>query len=79
MVRESDDGEFKGSASACWHSSAQGLLSETYLEAHRIVKMTKSEDDVSGAGELSAEELKQIAGERPPAQVGSWVPSELSS
>lgn len=44
---------------------AQGLLSETYLEAHRVVKMTKSEDDVSGAGELSAEELKQIAGEAP--------------
>ncbi|XP_021078289.1 DNA replication licensing factor MCM7 isoform X1 [Mus pahari] len=42
---------------------AQGLLSETYLEAHRIVKMTKSEDDVSGAGELSTEELKQIAEE----------------
>ncbi|XP_021017552.1 DNA replication licensing factor MCM7 isoform X1 [Mus caroli] len=42
---------------------AQGLLSETYLEAHWIVKMTKSEDDVSGAGELSSEELKQIAEE----------------
>nr|XP_042124137.1 DNA replication licensing factor MCM7 isoform X2 [Peromyscus maniculatus bairdii] len=41
---------------------AQGLLSETFLEAHRIVKMTKSEDDVAGAGELSREELKQIAG-----------------
>lgn len=27
--------------------------------------MTKSEDGVSGAGELSAEELKQIAGEGP--------------
>ncbi|KAM7331754.1 hypothetical protein ACRRTK_008462 [Alexandromys fortis] len=43
---------------------AQGLLSETFLEAHRIVKMTKSEDDAAGAGELSREELKQIAGER---------------
>ncbi|XP_058425165.1 DNA replication licensing factor MCM7 isoform X3 [Diceros bicornis minor] len=41
----------------------QGLLSETYLEAHRIVKMNKSEDDESGAGELSREELRQIAEE----------------
>uniref|UniRef100_A0A2I3GVF1 DNA replication licensing factor MCM7 n=1 Tax=Nomascus leucogenys TaxID=61853 RepID=A0A2I3GVF1_NOMLE len=39
----------------------QGLLSETYLEAHRIVKMNKSEDDESGTGELSREELRQIA------------------
>lgn len=41
----------------------KGLLSETYLEAHRIVKMNKSEDDESGAGELSREELRHIAGE----------------
>lgn len=41
----------------------KGLLSETYLEAHRIVKMSKSEEDESGAGELSREELRQIAGE----------------
>ncbi|XP_007954015.2 DNA replication licensing factor MCM7 [Orycteropus afer afer] len=41
----------------------KGLLSETYLEAHRIVKMNKSEDDEAGAGELSREELRQIAEE----------------
>lgn len=41
----------------------QGLLSETYLEAHRIVKMSKSEEDESGAGELTREELRQITGE----------------
>ncbi|XP_036267235.2 DNA replication licensing factor MCM7 isoform X3 [Pipistrellus kuhlii] len=41
----------------------QGLLSETYLEAHRIVKMSKSEDDECGSGELSREELRQIAEE----------------
>ncbi|XP_045316516.1 DNA replication licensing factor MCM7 isoform X1 [Leopardus geoffroyi] len=43
----------------------QGLLSETYLEAHRVVKMSKSEDDESAAGELSREELRRIAGEGP--------------
>lgn len=42
---------------------SKGLLSETYLEAHRIVKMNKSEDDEVGTGELSREELRQIAGE----------------
>uniref|UniRef100_A0ABI0P222 DNA replication licensing factor MCM7 n=1 Tax=Bos taurus TaxID=9913 RepID=A0ABI0P222_BOVIN len=41
----------------------QGLLSETYLEAHRIVKMSKSEEDESGAGELTREELRQITEE----------------
>ncbi|XP_025921527.1 DNA replication licensing factor MCM7 [Apteryx rowi] len=42
---------------------AQGLLSETYLEAHRIVKMNKSEEDEAGAGELTEEELRQITEE----------------
>uniref|UniRef100_A0A8I3MMX3 DNA replication licensing factor MCM7 n=2 Tax=Canis lupus familiaris TaxID=9615 RepID=A0A8I3MMX3_CANLF len=41
----------------------QGLLSETYLEAHRVVKMSKSEDDESAAVELSREELRQITEE----------------
>ncbi|EOA92910.1 DNA replication licensing factor MCM7, partial [Anas platyrhynchos] len=41
----------------------QGLLSETYLEAHHIVKMTKSEEDASGADELTEEELRQITEE----------------
>ncbi|XP_059980863.1 DNA replication licensing factor MCM7 isoform X2 [Lagenorhynchus albirostris] len=48
---------------AGFRQMVQGLLSETYLEAHRIVKMSKSEDDESGAGELSREELRQIAEE----------------
>lgn len=41
----------------------QGLLSETYLEAHRVVKMSKSEDDEAGVTQLSKEELRKIAGE----------------
>ena len=52
-----------GQAENFIHALAKGLLSETYLEAHRIVKMSKSEEDESGAGELSREELRQIAGE----------------
>ncbi|XP_078390033.1 DNA replication licensing factor MCM7 [Cetorhinus maximus] len=41
----------------------QGLLSETYLEAHRISQMNKTEDDELGAQELSEDELKQITEE----------------
>ncbi|NXX15712.1 MCM7 factor, partial [Podargus strigoides] len=41
----------------------QGLLSETYLEAHCIEKLNKSEEDEAGAGELSEEELRQITEE----------------
>ncbi|XP_074023945.1 DNA replication licensing factor MCM7, partial [Numenius arquata] len=41
---------------------AQGLLSETYLEAHCIVKMNKSEEEEE-AGDLSEEELRQITEE----------------
>ncbi|XP_033759982.1 DNA replication licensing factor mcm7-like [Pecten maximus] len=39
----------------------QGLLSETFLEAHRIVKMNKTEDDELGAEELSEDEIKKVA------------------
>ncbi|XP_078057032.1 DNA replication licensing factor MCM7 [Mustelus asterias] len=41
----------------------QGLLSETYLEAHRISQMNKTEDDELGTQELSEKELKQITEE----------------
>ncbi|XP_038642652.1 LOW QUALITY PROTEIN: DNA replication licensing factor MCM7, partial [Scyliorhinus canicula] len=41
----------------------QGLLSETYLEAHRISQMNKTEDDELGTQELSEDELKQITEE----------------
>ncbi|MEE6528790.1 hypothetical protein FKM82_017382, partial [Ascaphus truei] len=39
----------------------QGLLSETYLETHRLVKMNKTEDDELDTEELSEEELRQIS------------------
>ncbi|XP_064639255.1 DNA replication licensing factor mcm7-B-like [Lineus longissimus] len=40
---------------------AQGLLSETVLEAHRVAKMNKSEDDELDASDLTEEELRQVA------------------
>ncbi|CAL4189203.1 unnamed protein product [Meganyctiphanes norvegica] len=42
---------------------SQGLLSDTYLEAHSIVKMNKTEDDELGAEEMTETEIKQIAEE----------------
>ncbi|KAM4586652.1 DNA replication licensing factor MCM7 isoform 2-T2 [Fundulus diaphanus] len=43
--------------------AAQGLLSETYLEAHSITLMNKSEDDELGNEELTEEELRSITEE----------------
>ncbi|KAM7444334.1 Mcm2-7 hexameric complex component [Porites harrisoni] len=41
----------------------QGLLSETFLEAHRIVKMNKTEDDEMGDEELTDEEIRALSEE----------------
>ncbi|CAL8357728.1 unnamed protein product [Merluccius merluccius] len=40
--------------------AVQGLLSETYMEAHGITLMNKTEDDELGAGDLSEEEMRDI-------------------
>lgn len=42
--------------------SCQGLLSETYMEAHSITLMNKTEDDELGNEELTEEELRGITG-----------------
>merc|ERR1712038_1848871 len=41
-------------------SMASGLLSDTYLEAHKITKLSKSEDEEGENEEISKEELKQL-------------------
>uniref|UniRef100_A0A7N6AUC3 DNA replication licensing factor MCM7 n=1 Tax=Anabas testudineus TaxID=64144 RepID=A0A7N6AUC3_ANATE len=43
--------------------ATQGLLSETYLEAHSITLMNKTEDDELGNEELTDEELRSITDE----------------
>ncbi|ESO96163.1 hypothetical protein LOTGIDRAFT_188306 [Lottia gigantea] len=40
---------------------SQGLLSDTVLESHRLIKMNKTEDDELEAAELTEDELKQLA------------------
>lgn len=42
---------------------AQGLLSETFLEAHHVLRMSKSEDEDGGEEGLTAEELQSITEE----------------
>ena len=46
-----------------YQAIASGLLSDTYLEAHRIAKLNKSEDDEVGDEEITQEELKQLSEE----------------
>uniref|UniRef100_A0A6Q2Y9Q7 DNA replication licensing factor MCM7 n=1 Tax=Esox lucius TaxID=8010 RepID=A0A6Q2Y9Q7_ESOLU len=46
-----------------FRQAVQGLLSETYLEAHSITLMNKTEDDELGTAELNEEELRQITEE----------------
>ncbi|XP_048885357.1 DNA replication licensing factor MCM7 isoform X2 [Brienomyrus brachyistius] len=46
-----------------FRQAVQGLLSETYLEAHCITLLNKTEDDELGVKELSEEELRQITEE----------------
>lgn len=48
--------------SLCFFVS-QGLLSETYMEAHSITLMNKTEDDELGVEDLTDDELRQITGE----------------
>lgn len=45
-----------------WFCSFQGLLSETYMEAHSITLMNKTEDDELGNEDLTEEELRSITG-----------------
>lgn len=44
-----------------FHAMKQGLLSDTYLEAHRIVQINKTEDEEMGDEEITEDELKQLA------------------
>ena len=43
-----------------FQAMASGLLSDTFLEAHRIVLINKTEDEELGDEEISKEELRQL-------------------
>ncbi|XP_041093315.1 DNA replication licensing factor MCM7 [Polyodon spathula] len=60
-----------------FRQATQGLLSETYLEAHRIIMMNKSEDDELGSEELSEEELRQITEEDFYEKLASSIAPEI--
>merc|ERR1712130_1055258 len=42
---------------------ASGLLSDTYLEAHKITRLSKSEDELGVEQEMTEEELRALNGE----------------
>ena len=42
---------------------ASGLLSDTYLEAHKITRLSKSEDELGAEQEMTEEELRALNGE----------------
>ncbi|XP_039249876.2 DNA replication licensing factor mcm7-like [Styela clava] len=41
----------------------QGLLTDTYMEGHRVIKMNKTQDDEQDVGEMTEDELEQISQE----------------
>ncbi|KAG7269021.1 hypothetical protein CRUP_010735 [Coryphaenoides rupestris] len=43
-----------------FRQAVQGLLSETYMEAHSITLMNKTEDDELGTGDLTEDEMRDI-------------------
>ncbi|XP_051631984.1 DNA replication licensing factor MCM7 isoform X2 [Manacus candei] len=55
----------------------QGLLSETYLEGHHLLKVNKSEEEEGGGGELTEEELKEITEDDFYAKLASSIAPEI--
>ncbi len=54
------DGVFLPIAKTGFKAMTSGLLSDTYLEAHNIVEITKTEDEALGKDEITPEELNTI-------------------
>ncbi|XP_033638328.1 DNA replication licensing factor mcm7-B-like [Asterias rubens] len=56
---------------------SQGLLSETYMEAHSIMKMNKSAEEEMSLKELTEEEIQQIAEEDFYEKLASSIAPEI--
>ena len=54
------DGVYLPIAKTGFRAVRSGLLADTYLEAHRIVQLNKTEDEVMAEEELTPEELQMI-------------------
>ena len=54
------DGIFLPIAKTGFKAMTSGLLSDTYLEAHTIVQITKTDDEVMGSDEITPAELRAI-------------------
>ena len=54
-----------------------GLLSDTYLEAHSIVEITKTDDEVMGSDEITPAELRAIHEENFYEKLASSIAPEI--
>lgn len=54
-----------------------GLLAETYLDAHRIVQLNKTEDDELGAEALSDAEIKKLVSEITITRLANSIAPEI--
>ena len=54
------DGIFLPIAKTGFKAMTSGLLSDTYLEAHTIVQITKTDDEIMGSDEITPAELRAI-------------------
>ncbi|XP_059099226.1 DNA replication licensing factor mcm7-like [Tigriopus californicus] len=54
------DGVFLPIAKTGFRALSAGLVADTYLEAHRVVEINKTEDEEMGEKELSPEELRAL-------------------
>ena len=54
-----------------------GLLSDTYLEAHSIVEITKTDDEVMGSDEITTAELRAIHEENFYEKLASSIAPEI--
>uniref|UniRef100_A0A1B6CHG2 DNA replication licensing factor MCM7 n=1 Tax=Clastoptera arizonana TaxID=38151 RepID=A0A1B6CHG2_9HEMI len=55
---------------------AQGLLSETYLEAHKVQSLSKVEDDMS-EGEMTVEEMHKLSNDNFYSQLAASLAPEI--
>ena len=71
------DGVYLPIAKSGFKALAAGLASETYLEAHRVVEINKTEDEEMDAAELTAEELRELHEDNFYAKLANSIAPEI--
>lgn len=71
------DGVFLPIARTGFRAMSGGLLSDTYLEAHQIIQLNKTEDEVMAEEEISQEELRAIQEENLYEKLATSIAPEI--